>query len=34
MAFAIDMGYIKTQSQLINSLRTMWEQKWSKKIFK
>jgi hypothetical protein len=30
MAFAIDMGYIKSQNQLINSLRDIWNKKWQK----
>lgn len=32
MAFAIDMGYINSQNQLVNSLRSVWNRKWNKKI--
>jgi hypothetical protein len=32
MAFAIDMGYINSQTQLVDALRNMWGVKWSKKI--
>jgi hypothetical protein len=31
-AFAIDMGYILSENQLIEDLRKMWHQKWDKKI--
>ena len=31
MSFAIDMGYISSQSQLIDSLRSMWAKKWGQK---
>ena len=33
MAFALDMGYIKTQSQLIETLRVMWTEKSRLKKF-
>jgi hypothetical protein len=29
MAFAIDMGYITSQSQLVNDLRKLYKQKWN-----
>lgn len=32
LAFAVDMGYIRTFDELLNEMRRMWQMRWSKPI--
>lgn len=32
LAFAVDMGYIKSMSELMNELRKLWQKKWGSKF--